>query len=301
MTMLPQGSGTGLSPGPWGQWAVLAPPTHSPRWGALLNWPSLLTEHTARARLQGLESDAQQDKCRIPQAAERDITGNNLMELIKGKFQCNIVTLSSVSPALVRLVQLCNNHPGEQMKFCHKKNGIIIWHIIQMYTFCKSSVLPGRTNQLFSRSGPISYQHLFSEIRRAVLPYIWQLDIEFLWGLMSTYKTPPLKSHRDFDSAIIWHENFQIGDRKLKHIMGISDYFLLKYLYDSVMYAIWPDAYDNSMPVVEGTQSAPLWRKRHVKKKYWNVACFKCKAVSRKKNAASHFKVFYLWAEFFAL
>lgn len=94
---------------------------------------------TAREKLWFLK----QDKWRIFQAAEGNLTRNNLMELIKEKFQSNIVMLSSVSPGLVRLVQLCNNHPGKQMKFCHMKNGRIIWHITQMYTFWNSSTLAG--------------------------------------------------------------------------------------------------------------------------------------------------------------
>lgn len=98
---------------------------------------------TARERLRFLKGDVQQDKWRILRAAEEDITRSYLMELIKEKFQFNIVMFLSVSPGLVRLVQLCNNHPGKQMKFCHIKNGRIIWHIIQTHAFWNSSALAG--------------------------------------------------------------------------------------------------------------------------------------------------------------
>lgn len=78
----------------------------------------------------------------------RYIARNNLMELVKRKFQSNILMLSSVSPGLVRLVRLCNNHLGKQMKFCHMKNGRIIWHIIQTCTFWNSSALAAGLDKL---------------------------------------------------------------------------------------------------------------------------------------------------------
>lgn len=102
---------------------------------------------------------------------------------------------------------------------------------------------------------------------------------------MSTYKTPPLKSHRDFDSAIMWHENFQIGCRKL---IGIKVHHSNKWLFLAKI-SLWqckrPDASDNSMPVVKGrAQSVTQWIRRHVLKNVETSLALNAKQFSEKKK-----------------